>query len=153
MKFGCLSFRQPYTEFLLNAVKTLETRCRPVLCKPSSVPWPLGMNPTQIQALLWDGDQFGHEVITGNMTVNHLFLFCVLSLHTGLVDVGDTLLCPENLGLVKVEELENQALLPNLQQNYLTALTNPHWLLQPVLGRARKDIFQTFGGWGNPAFW
>ena len=25
----------------------------------------LGMNPTQIQALLWDGDQFGHGVITG----------------------------------------------------------------------------------------
>ncbi|KAM7225281.1 hypothetical protein CapIbe_023258 [Capra ibex] len=59
-----------------------------------------------------------------------------------LVDIGDTLLCPENLGPSEVEELENQALLPYLQQKYLTALANPRWLLQPVLGRAGKDIFQ-----------
>ena len=44
-----------------------------------------------------------------------LFSFCVLSLHTGLVVIGDTLLCPENLDLDQVEELENQALLPDLQ--------------------------------------
>ncbi|OWJ99222.1 hypothetical protein Celaphus_00009597, partial [Cervus elaphus hippelaphus] len=43
--------------------------------------------------------------------------------------IGVTLLCPENLGCDEVEELENQAMLPNL-------------LLQSVLGRARKDIFQ-----------
>ncbi|OWJ99362.1 hypothetical protein Celaphus_00009599 [Cervus elaphus hippelaphus] len=122
----------------------------------------LGMNPTQIQALLWDGDQLGHRVITGNWVVLVCFLLNQLvgvvrarvssegqrgylsweMVARGLVDVGDTLLCPENLGLIKVEELENQALLPNLQQNYLTALAGPHWLLQPVLGRARKDIFQ-----------
>ena len=47
-----------------------------------------------------------------------LFSFCVLSLHTGLVDIGDTLLCPENLDPEEVEELENQALLPDLQQKY-----------------------------------
>ena len=41
-----------------------------------------------------------------------------------------------------MEELENQALLPNLQQKYLTVLANPRWLLQPVPGRAGKDIFQ-----------
>ena len=63
-------------------------------------------------------------------------------LHTDLVDIGDTLLCPENLGPNEVEELENQALLPYLQQKYLTALANPRWLLQPVLGKAGKDIFQ-----------
>ena len=47
-----------------------------------------------------------------------MFSFCVLSLHAGLVDIGVTLLCPENLGPDKVEELENQALLPDLQQTY-----------------------------------
>ena len=26
----------------------------------------LGMSPAQIQALLWDGDKFGHGVIMGN---------------------------------------------------------------------------------------
>ncbi|KAI4545248.1 hypothetical protein MG293_005514 [Ovis ammon polii] len=32
----------------------------------------------------------------------------------GLVEIGDTLLCPENLDPEEVEELENQALLCNL---------------------------------------
>lgn len=52
------------------------------------------------------------------------------------------MLCPENLGCDEVEELENQAMLPDLQWKCLTALADPRWLLQPVLGRARKDIFQ-----------
>ena len=71
-----------------------------------------------------------------------LFSFCVLSLHAGLVVIGGTLLCLENLGPNQVQELENQALLPNLRQKYMTALANPRWLLQPVPGRGRKDIFQ-----------
>ena len=71
-----------------------------------------------------------------------LFSFCVLSLHAGLVVIGGTLLCLENLGPNQVQELENQAMLPDLQRKYLTALADSRWLLQPVLGRARKDIFQ-----------
>ena len=71
-----------------------------------------------------------------------MFSFCVLSLHTGLLETGDTLLCPENLDANEVEELENQALLPDLQQKYLTVLAKPHWLLQPIPGRGGKDIFQ-----------
>ena len=63
-----------------------------------------------------------------------LFSFCVLSLHAGLVVIGGTLLCLENLGPNQVQELENQALLPNLRQKYMTALANPRWLLQPVPG-------------------
>ncbi|PNJ85453.1 LOW QUALITY PROTEIN: CXorf40B isoform 2, partial [Pongo abelii] len=31
MKFGCLSFRQPYAGSVLNGVKTVETRWRPLL--------------------------------------------------------------------------------------------------------------------------
>ena len=38
-----------------------------------------------------------------------LFSFCVLSLHAGLVVIGGTLLCLENLGPNQVQELENQA--------------------------------------------
>lgn len=143
MKFGCLSFRQPYAGFILNGVKTLETRWRPVLrghqhCTLAvhiahrdweDAAWRelleqrLGMSPAQIQALLQDGDKFGRGVIAG------------------LVDIGDTLLCPENLDPEEVEELENQALLPDLRQKYLTVLTNPRWLLQPIPGRGGKDIF------------
>ncbi|OWJ99041.1 hypothetical protein Celaphus_00009621 [Cervus elaphus hippelaphus] len=130
MKFGCLSFRQPYAGFILNGVKTLETRWRPMLrghehCTLAvhiahrdweDEAWRelleqrLGMSPTQIQALLRDGDKFGRG-------------------------------CPENLDPKEMEELENQALLPDLQQKYLTVLSNPRWLLQPVPRRGGKDIF------------
>ena len=58
------------------------------------------------------------------------------------MDIGDTLLCPENLGPDEVEELEYQALLADLQKKYLTMLADPCWWLQPILGRAGKDIFQ-----------
>ena len=71
-----------------------------------------------------------------------MFPFCVLSLHIGLVEIGDTLLCPENLDPDAVEELEDQALLPDLLQKYLTVRAKPHRLLQPVPGRGGKDIFQ-----------
>ena len=63
-------------------------------------------------------------------------------LHADLVVIGGTLLCLENLGPNQVQELENQALLPDLQQKYLTVLAKPHWLLQPIPGRGGKDIFQ-----------
>lgn len=66
----------------------------------------------------------------------------LLPLCTGLVDIGDTSLCPEDLGPNEVAELENRALLLNLQQKYLTALANPRWLLRPVPGRGGKDVFQ-----------
>ena len=39
--------------------------------------------------------------------------------------IGVTLLCPENLGCDEVEELENQATLPDLQRKYLPALADP----------------------------
>uniref|UniRef100_A0A8C6FMF5 Uncharacterized protein n=1 Tax=Moschus moschiferus TaxID=68415 RepID=A0A8C6FMF5_MOSMO len=82
------------------------------------------MSTPQIQALLWNGDKFSHGVITG------------------LVDIGDTLLCPENIGHDEMKELENQSLLPALGQKYLTVLTKPCWMLQPIPGWAGKDIFQ-----------
>nr|XP_058907113.1 protein EOLA1-like isoform X1 [Kogia breviceps]XP_058907114.1 protein EOLA1-like isoform X1 [Kogia breviceps]XP_058907115.1 protein EOLA1-like isoform X1 [Kogia breviceps]XP_058907117.1 protein EOLA1-like isoform X1 [Kogia breviceps] len=144
MKFGCLSFRQPHAGFVLNGVKTLETRWRPVLSGQrhrtlavhiahrdwEDAAWRellaerLGLSPEQIQALLRDGEKFGRGVIAG------------------LVDIGDTFPCPENLGPSEVAELENRALLPNLRHKYLTALANPRWLLQPVPGRGGKDVFQ-----------
>ena len=85
MKFGCLSFRQPHAGFVLNGVKTLETRWRPVLSGHrhrtlavhiarrdwEDAAWRellserLGMSPAQIQALLRDGEKFGRGVIAG----------------------------------------------------------------------------------------
>ncbi|XP_033616010.1 protein CXorf40B homolog isoform X2 [Fukomys damarensis] len=83
MKFGCLSFRQPYAGFVLNGVKTLETRWRPLLRSQESRTiaihiahrdweddswWQLlverlGMSPEQVQALLQKGERFGRGVI------------------------------------------------------------------------------------------
>uniref|UniRef100_A0A8D1M3W0 ASCH domain-containing protein n=2 Tax=Sus scrofa TaxID=9823 RepID=A0A8D1M3W0_PIG len=85
MKFGCLSFRQPYAGFVLNGVKTLETRWRPLLSSQrhrtlavhiahrdwEDAAWRellgerLGMSAAQIQALLQAGEKFGRGVIAG----------------------------------------------------------------------------------------
>lgn len=85
MKFGCLSFRQPYAGLLLNHVKTVETRWRPLLAgyKNCTIAihiavkdWEdeiwreillnrLGMTPKQMQDLLDEGEKFGRGVIAG----------------------------------------------------------------------------------------
>jgi hypothetical protein len=85
MKFGCFSFRQPFAGFILNGVKTLETRWRPLLSSHQNCTiaihiahrdWEdeswrkllverLGMTPVQIQALLHEGEKFGRGVIAG----------------------------------------------------------------------------------------
>ncbi|MBZ3868931.1 Protein CXorf40A [Sciurus carolinensis] len=144
MKFACLSFRQPFAGFVLNGVKTLETRWRPLLKSHQNCTiaihiahrdWEEGswrqlleerlrMSPGQIQALLWEGEKFGRGVIAG------------------LVDIGETSQCPENLAPEEVVELENQAVLSNLQQKYLTVISNPRWLLEPVPQKAGKDMFE-----------
>ncbi|XP_006752239.1 protein CXorf40A [Leptonychotes weddellii] len=144
MKFGCLSFRQPYAGFVLNGVKTVETRWRPLLSSHRNctiavhiahrdwedAAWRtllaerLGMGPAQIQALLREGEKYGRGVIAG------------------LVDVGETLPCPEDLAPDEVVELENRAVLTSLKQKYLTALSNPRWLLEPIPRKGGKDIFQ-----------
>lgn len=89
MKFACLSFRQPFAGFVLNGVKTLETRWRPLLKSHQNCTiaihiahrdWEEGswrqlleerlrMSPGQIQALLWEGEKFGRGVIAGKWGV------------------------------------------------------------------------------------
>uniref|UniRef100_A0A8V0YQ36 ASCH domain-containing protein n=1 Tax=Gallus gallus TaxID=9031 RepID=A0A8V0YQ36_CHICK len=85
MKVGCLSFRQPYAGLVLNQVKTIETRWRPVLAKYRNrtvavhvavKDWEdeswrailsdrLGMTLQEVQELLDKGEQFGRGVIAG----------------------------------------------------------------------------------------
>ncbi|OPJ89458.1 hypothetical protein AV530_003682 [Patagioenas fasciata monilis] len=144
MKFGCLSFRQPYAGLVLNKVKTVETRWRPVLAdyKNCTVAvhiavkdWEdetwreilldrFGMTPKQVQDLLDRGEKFGRGVIAG------------------LIDIGETSLCPENLPPEKILELENKAVLSNLEQKYLTVVSNPRWLLEPIPARGGKGVWQ-----------
>ncbi|NWV51085.1 CX04A protein, partial [Daphoenositta chrysoptera] len=144
MKFGCLSFRQPYAGLLLNQVKTVETRWRPLLVgyKNRTIAIHIavkdweddtwrgillnrhGMTPKQLQDLLDEGEKFGRGVIAG------------------LIDVGETSLYPENLPPEEILELENKAVLSNLEQKYLTVVSNPRWLLEPIPARGRTGVWQ-----------
>ncbi|XP_057351667.1 uncharacterized protein LOC118925682 isoform X1 [Manis pentadactyla] len=144
MTFGCLSFRQPYAGFVLNGVKTVETRWHPLLSGYRSctiaihiavrdwedATWRkllvdrLGVTPAQLEALLREGEKYGRGVVAG------------------LVDVGDTVRCPEHLPPDEAAHLESQAVLADLKHKYLTTLANPRWLLEPIRRRGGKDVFQ-----------
>ncbi|KAK2505139.1 hypothetical protein MC885_010595 [Smutsia gigantea] len=58
-----------------------------------------------------------------------------------LVDVGDTVRCPEHLAPDEAADLESQAVLTDLQHKYLTTLANPRWLLEPIPRRGGKNVF------------
>lgn len=147
MKFPCLSFRQPYAGLILNGVKTVETRWRPLLIGHQNSTlavyiarrdWEdsawrelllggLGMSPGDLQTLLHLGEKFGRGVIAG------------------LVDIGETVQCPDSLTPEEAAELEKQALLLDLRHKYLTELTKPRWLLAPLPLQQRlrtQGIFQ-----------
>ncbi|KAG8553582.1 hypothetical protein GDO81_003473 [Engystomops pustulosus] len=144
MQVGCLSFRQPYAGLLLNGVKTVETRWRPLLAdyRNSTLAvhiavrdWEqqdwrdivqdrLGMSHVQVQQLLHEGEQFGRGVIAG------------------LIDIGDTWQHTDDVPVEETIELENKALLMGLQGKYLTHVSNARWLLQPIPARGGKDVWQ-----------
>lgn len=85
LEVSCLSFRQPYASLVLNGVKTIETRWRPLLAELQNCTlavhiaqrdWDgedwreiltdrLGMTSIQIDALLESGERFGRGVIAG----------------------------------------------------------------------------------------
>ncbi|XP_030649737.1 protein CXorf40A-like [Chanos chanos] len=143
LEVGCLSFRQPYAGLVLNGLKTIETRWRPLLSEMrhctlavhiAQKDWEgdewkeilthtLGMTRSQIDDLLQSGERFGRGVVAG------------------LVDVGETWFCPENLPDEEVQELERAACLRGLAGKHLTRLSNPRWLAQPLYGRGHKDVW------------
>lgn len=81
----CLSFRQPYAGLVLDGVKTVESRWRPLLAPLENqtlavhiarrdwegeewralLSGPLGMNRAQIRALQESGERFGRGVVAG----------------------------------------------------------------------------------------
>ncbi|XP_053129698.1 protein EOLA1-like [Hemicordylus capensis] len=144
MKFACLSFRQPYAGLVLNQVKTIETRWRPLLAEYKACTvavhiafkdwgddtWKeilekrLGMTWTQIEELVDEGEKFGRGVIAG------------------LIDIGETSQCPENIPPEDLLDLESRAILSGLEQKYLTSISNPRWLLEPIPARGHKDVWQ-----------
>lgn len=85
LQVWCLSFRQPYAGLVLDGVKTVESRWRPLLAPLENRTLAVhiarrdwegdewrgvlsglrGMNQTQIQALLESGERFGRGVVAG----------------------------------------------------------------------------------------
>ncbi|XP_060688014.1 protein EOLA1 [Hemiscyllium ocellatum] len=143
MRVGCLSFRQPYAGLILNSVKTVETRWRPLLAELQDctlaihiahkdwedLEWReilthgLQMSESQIQSLLAEGEKFGRGVIVG------------------LVDIGETWQCLSDITPEEMRKLEGQAVLRGLEHKYLTTLSNPRWLLEPIPARGHKDVW------------
>ncbi|XP_008562220.1 PREDICTED: protein CXorf40A-like [Galeopterus variegatus] len=163
MKICCLSFRQPYAGFVLNGVKTLETRWCPLLGSHQNHTIAIHIaNGLGGRRLLGaaagearDDARSDSGLASGMGKVvegphPHLSLVNCLSVSlppcsravAGLIDIGEILECPENLAPEEVVELENQAVLTNLQQKYLTVISNPRWLLEPLPSKGGKDIFQ-----------
>lgn len=143
MQVCCLSFRQPYAGLVLDGVKTVESRWRPVLAPLENqtlavhiaqrdwegeewralLSGPLGMNQAQIQAVLESGERFGRGVVAG------------------LVDVGGTWLCPASLQGEELQHLEQSAVLIGLHEKHLTHLSNPRWLKEPLRVQGGRDLW------------
>ncbi|XP_066502688.1 protein EOLA1 [Hoplias malabaricus] len=143
LEVACLSFRQPYAGLLLNGVKSIETRWRPLLAELMNCTlavhiaqkdWEgdewrdiltqrFGMEHWQIEELLESGERFGRGVVAG------------------LVDVGETWYCAEDLPLDEVKDLEKAACLTGLQQKYLTRVSNPRWFTEPLFLRGHKNVW------------
>lgn len=139
----CLSFRQPYAGLVLDGVKTVESRWRPLLASLENqtlavhvaqrdwegdewkavLSGPLGMDGAQIEALLESGERFGRGVVAG------------------LVDVGRTWLCTASLNGVELQRLEQSAVLTGLEEKHLTHLSNPRWLKAPLRVRGGRDLW------------
>ncbi|KAM3910585.1 protein EOLA1-like [Leptodactylus fuscus] len=145
MEFGCLSFRQPYAGLILNGMKTVESRWRPLLAEHryrtlavhiavndwEKEQWRdvlqnrMGMTFEEVQDLVEQGERFGRGVIAG------------------LIDIGVTWQHVEaTIPAEEVTELENKALLTEMDGKYLTLISNPRWLLEPIPAKGGKDVWQ-----------
>ncbi|XP_061103575.1 protein EOLA1 [Conger conger] len=143
LQVGCLSFRQPYAGLVLNGLKTIETRWRPLLSEFENCTLAVhiaqkdwegsewrevltcrqGMTCTQIDDLLDSGERFGRGVVAG------------------LVEVGETWVYPDSLPREEMLALEAAALLTGLEEKHLTRLSFPRWLKEPMYARGHKDIW------------
>lgn len=85
LQVWCLSFRQPYAGLILDSVKTVESRWRPLLAPLQNqtlaihIAWRdwegdewrevlgtlLGMQQAQVDRLLVSGERFGRGVVAG----------------------------------------------------------------------------------------
>ncbi|XP_058497027.1 protein EOLA1 [Solea solea] len=143
VQLWCLSFRQPYAGLILNGVKTVETRWRPLLAPLENqtlavhIAWRdwegdewravlgdvLGLTEAQIEQMLASCERFGRGVVAG------------------LVDVGGTWQCPASLQGEELQRLQRSALVLGVQEKTLTQLLNPRWLKEPLSLRGGRDLW------------
>lgn len=97
LEFDCLSFRQPYAGLVLNGVKTVETRWRPMLVNMKNCTLAIhiaqknwdgddwrnilkenfAMSQPEVEELLKSGERFGRGVVAGEIIC--LFLHFAIS--------------------------------------------------------------------------
>ncbi|XP_043970943.1 protein EOLA1 isoform X1 [Gambusia affinis] len=143
VQLWCLSFRQPYAGLVLDGVKTVESRWRPLLAPLENLTLAIhiarrdwegeewravlggawGLSAAGVQELLESGDRFGRGVVAG------------------LVDVGRTWQCPASLPEAELAELQRSAVLIGLEQKHLTWLSNPRWLKGPLKAPGGRDLW------------
>ncbi|TTE96761.1 Myotubularin-related protein 1 [Bagarius yarrelli] len=136
--------KQPYAGLVLNGVKSVETRWRPLLAEMENCTlavhiaqkdWEgeewrdiltekLAMKQAEIEELLESGERFGRGVVAG------------------LVDVGETWFCSEDVSTEQMSELEKAACLRGLAEKHLTRLSRPRWLTEPLYSRGHKDLWR-----------
>jgi len=77
------------------------------------------------------------------MSFYEAFLKASLVRHSvsGLVDVGQTWLCPASLQGEELQGLQRAAVLLGLQEKHLTHLSNPRWLRAPLSTRGGRDLW------------
>lgn len=168
LQVRCLSFRQPYAGLVLDGVKTVESRWRPVLVPMENqtlgvhiaqrswegeewravLSGPLGMDQDRIQALLLSGERLGRGVVAGGTPAGEAHLepdppppSPDRQCLSGLVDVGKTWQCPASLQGEELQHLERSAVLTGLPQKHLTHLSNPRWLKAPLPGPGGRDLW------------
>nr|XP_057928344.1 protein EOLA1 [Doryrhamphus excisus] len=140
---SCLSFRQPFAGFLLDGVKTVESRWRPLLA-------PLQGRTMAVHIAWrdWDGDEW-RDVLRGRLGMTHDDIQTLMEsierfgrgVVAGLVDVGRTWQCPGSLQGEELQQLEQAAVLIGLQGKHLTHLTNPRWLKAPLIAQGSRDLW------------
>ncbi|KAF7696911.1 protein EOLA1 [Silurus meridionalis] len=143
VEVGCLSFRQPYAGLVLNGVKSVETRWRPLLVEMKNCT--LAIHIAQKD---WEGDDW-RNILTEKCAMKHSEVEKLLEsgerfgrgVVAGLVNVGETWLCSEDVPLEQMRELEKAACLTGLSQKYLTKLSCPRWLTKPLYSKGHKDMW------------
>ncbi|XP_061588836.1 protein EOLA1-like isoform X1 [Cololabis saira] len=166
VQLWCLSFRQPYAGLVLDGVKTVESRWRPLLAPLENhtlavhIAWRdwegdewrtvlsgvLGLDGAQIQELVDSGERFGRGVVAGERldwvwSLRRGEDVTCLSFLAGVVDVGGTWHCPASLEGQELHELQRSAVLTGLKDKHLTQLSNPRWLSAPLSCRGSRDLW------------